>query len=181
MPNNILGIGHFNILYIVDNTKIFFKKKHLIIYAQDVPYLLKKRIKGHTYYYLSETQRIQGKPRITWQKYLGTPERIWKKFEEKEESIQKIKPFELGYVVAIEAIEKELGFQEIVDRIVPKRHQGMSVGWHLYLIGLAGIIWLFVLFIKNWRLSFSSIRESRINIPSGLLVIDFWCRDNAHT
>lgn len=109
-----------------------------MMYALCMPYILKKRIKGHTYYYLAETQRVQGKPRIIWQKYLGTAEKIQKRFEgmKAEESIAEIETFELGSIAAIEAIEKELGFEEIVDRIVPKRNQGMSVGQYLYLIAL---------------------------------------------
>jgi transposase len=103
-----------------------------------MPYILKKRIKGRTYYYLAETQRVQGKPRITWQKYLGTAEKIRERLEgmKTEDGVAEIETFELGTVAAIEAIERELGFQEIVDRIVAKRNQGMSVGLYLYLIAL---------------------------------------------
>jgi transposase len=101
-----------------------------------MPYILKKRIKGRTYYYLAETQRVQGKPRITWQKYLGTAEKIQQRLEGTRDRVKEIETFELGSVAAMEAIEKELGFQEIVDRIVPKRNQGMSVGLYLYLIVL---------------------------------------------
>ena len=35
-----------------------------------------KKIKGHTYYYARVCQRVDGKPRIVWQKYLGTPDDI---------------------------------------------------------------------------------------------------------
>lgn len=42
-------------------------------------YILKKRIKGRTYYYLAEAQRVNGKPRIVWQKYLGTADKIKEK------------------------------------------------------------------------------------------------------
>jgi len=108
------------------------------MYVLCMSYILKKRIKGHTYYYLAESRRVQGKPRITWQKYLGTAEKIQARFEgmKAEESIAEIETFELGSIAAIDAIEKELGFEEIVDRIVPKRRQGMSVGRYLSLIAL---------------------------------------------
>jgi hypothetical protein len=33
-------------------------------------------IKGHIYYYLVESARVNGKPRLVKQKYLGTAERI---------------------------------------------------------------------------------------------------------
>jgi transposase len=109
-----------------------------MMYIISMPYVLKKRIRGRTYYYLAETQRVQGKPRIVWQKYLGTAQRIQERFEGVEADMRspEIETFELGSIAAIESIERELGFQEIVDRIVPKRNQGMSVGRYLYLIVL---------------------------------------------
>lgn len=107
-----------------------------MVYILSMPYILKKRIKGRTYYYLAKTQRVQGKPRIVWQHYLGTAEKIRQRLEGTEERVEEIETLELGSVAAVEAIERELGFQEIVDRVVPKRNQGMSVGQYLYLIAL---------------------------------------------
>jgi len=37
-------------------------------------HLYKKIIKGRTYWYLRETMRVEGKVRVKWQKYLGTPD-----------------------------------------------------------------------------------------------------------
>jgi len=100
-------------------------------------YILKKRIKGRTYYYLAESQRVKGKPRIVWQKYLGTADKIKERLlESKKEYIEDISTFEIGSLAAIESIEREIGFLKIVDEIVPKRNQGMSVGLYLYLIVL---------------------------------------------
>jgi hypothetical protein len=58
-------------------------------------YILKKRIKGRTYYYLAETQRVQGKPRIVWQRYLGTAKRIQERWKATaaEERIEEIETF----------------------------------------------------------------------------------------
>jgi len=38
--------------------------------------LIKKIIRGRPYYYLRECQRINGKPTIVWQKYLGSAEQL---------------------------------------------------------------------------------------------------------
>jgi hypothetical protein len=38
--------------------------------------LVKKLVKGHAYYYLVESKRVNGKPRIVKQQYLGTLENI---------------------------------------------------------------------------------------------------------
>jgi len=108
-----------------------------MMYIVYMAYILKKRIKGRTYYYLAESQRINVNPRIVWQKYLGTADKIKEKLlESKKEFIEDISTFEIGSLAAIESIEKEIHFLNIVDEIVPKRNQGMSVGQYLYLIVL---------------------------------------------
>lgn len=38
--------------------------------------LMKKKIKGHTYWYLVESARVNGRLRITWQLHLGKSEDI---------------------------------------------------------------------------------------------------------
>ena len=38
--------------------------------------LHKKIIRGHPYWYARQCQRVNGKPKITWQKYLGKAEDI---------------------------------------------------------------------------------------------------------
>ena len=38
--------------------------------------LQKKKVRGHTYWYARECQRVDGKPKIVWQKYLGRAEDI---------------------------------------------------------------------------------------------------------
>ena len=41
--------------------------------------IIKKRVKGNIYYYYVESRRVNGKPRIVNQKYLGTAESILEK------------------------------------------------------------------------------------------------------
>ena len=110
-------------------------------YIVYMAYILKKRIKGRTYYYLAENQRVNGKPRIVWQKYLGTADKIKDMlFSGEAEAMPEIAALEWGSIAAVEAIEREVGFQGIVDGIVSKRSQGMSVGQYLYLIVLNRVI-----------------------------------------
>jgi transposase len=107
------------------------------MYIVCMAYILKKRLKGRTYYYLAESQRINGSPRIVWQKYLGTADKIKEKLlESKKEYLEDISTFEIGSLAAIESVEREINFLKIIDEIVPKRDQGMSVGLYLYLIVL---------------------------------------------
>jgi len=43
--------------------------------------IVKKRIGGRFYYYIVETKRVKGQPRIVKQVYLGTPDNILKRLE----------------------------------------------------------------------------------------------------
>jgi len=43
--------------------------------------IIKKDKNGRPYYYVVKSARVDGKPRIVWQKYLGTAEGILKRME----------------------------------------------------------------------------------------------------
>jgi hypothetical protein len=49
--------------------------------------IIKKKVKKYTYYYLVESGRVNGKPRIINQKYLGSAEDIAKAVDLAKESI----------------------------------------------------------------------------------------------
>ena len=38
--------------------------------------LTRRKVKGKLYWYATKSARINGKPRVVWQKYLGTAEKI---------------------------------------------------------------------------------------------------------
>lgn len=114
---------------------------YLIMYIFYMAYILKKRIKGHTYYYLAEGQRVDGKPRIVWQKYLGTADKIKERLlASPSDGIEDIVTLELGSVAVVESIEEMVRFTDIVNDVVPKRNQGMRMGQYLYLLLLNRII-----------------------------------------
>jgi len=96
----------------------------------------KKKIKGHEYYYLRETKRIEGKSKVIWQKYLGTIKKIKEKFEEDEKLPSvRISSFEYGKTTALLKISKELEFIESVNQNIPKKNiGGLSVGEYMLLI-----------------------------------------------
>jgi len=99
--------------------------------------IIKKKKKNRWYYYAVESARVDGKPRIVWQKYLGTVEGIVKRAEgaappkPKEAVI-----FEVGGVAALLRIAQRLGVVELIDEVVPKRDQGPSVGRYMVLAAL---------------------------------------------
>ena len=60
-------------------------------------YIIRKKIKTNTYYYLVESKRINGKPKFVWQKCLGTTEKI-KKLYDAQGTAQRIKPKKVAYL-----------------------------------------------------------------------------------
>ena len=99
--------------------------------------LIKKMKGGKAYYYAVRSGRVNGKPRITWQKYLGSVEAIIKK---QEESLAPIPSetvlFEAGGVAALLKIAERLGLTQLIDEEIPKRGGGPSVGQYIVLAAL---------------------------------------------
>lgn len=50
--------------------------------------IIKKKIKGYIYYYYVESKRIDGKPKLVNQKYLGTADKLLEKITLSETSLQ---------------------------------------------------------------------------------------------
>jgi transposase len=100
--------------------------------------LIKKKVKGRTYYYVAESKRVDGKPRMVKQWYLGPIEKL---IAYAEGNIDKAEPREIecveeGAVAVLSAIARELSVKEITDQYCPKRKQGMSVGDYILIAAL---------------------------------------------
>ena len=99
--------------------------------------IVKKMKKGRPYYYAVQSARVDGKPRIVWQTYLGTVEGIVRRAEHaappppKETVI-----FEAGGVAALLGIAQRLGVVGLIDGVAPKREQGPSVGHYMVLAAI---------------------------------------------
>ena len=94
-------------------------------------FLRKKKVKKYTYYYYVEKERRAGKPVDSVHIYLGTADEIMNKVNKRSGSRSNVmlKTFEYGKIAALLAVDEELGFREIVDRIASKRNEkGLSVG-----------------------------------------------------
>jgi transposase len=95
-----------------------------------MPSLTTKTIRGHEYYYLRECQRVNGKPKIVWQEYIGTRESLIRRLTcpEPEEAVLR----EFGGSAACFDMATELDVVATIDRHVPKRkRQGATVGQYL--------------------------------------------------
>jgi len=99
--------------------------------------LIKKIKKGKPYYYAVESARVEGKPRIIWQKYLGTLDAIVKRADSTQPQTPKeALLFEAGGSAALLRITQRLGLLDLINDVVPKREQGPSVGHYIVLAAL---------------------------------------------
>src|SRR5208337_1352946 len=100
-----------------------------------MPSLTKKVIRGRPYYYLRECQRVDGKPKIVWQQYLGSVDDIIKRLMAPEPL--QVSHVEYGASQACFDIAQELGLTETIDRHCPKRREdGLSVGEYITIAAL---------------------------------------------
>jgi len=100
-----------------------------------MPSLVKKIIRGNVYYYARECKRVNGTPKIVWQKYLGRAEDIIASLTQPS-AFPKAKPrealiTELGASAALYDVARRLRVVEFIDRHVAKRGDGPSVGTYL--------------------------------------------------
>jgi transposase len=99
--------------------------------------ITKKMIRGKPYYYARECKRINGKPKIVWQQYLGRPEDIIRTMTQPAHAVEALpKPkeaiiVEFGAVAALYDLAKRLCLTEHIDRHAPKQGSGPSVGDYL--------------------------------------------------
>jgi len=97
--------------------------------------LTKKIIRGKPYYYLRESKRVNGKPKIVSTIYLGPPQRLLDRLLRPEPA--KVALAEFGAATAVFALAQALEVVVTIDRHVPKRGgQGPSVGEYLLVAAL---------------------------------------------
>ena len=104
--------------------------------------LIKKYIRGKTYYYARECRRVDGKPKIVWQKYLGRADDIIAALTQPTIPLatapEKAVVTEFGAVVALYDLARRLRLVEHIDRHVPAQRgpRGPSVGHYLLIAAL---------------------------------------------
>jgi len=101
--------------------------------------LTPKKIKGKTYYYARECQRIDGKPKITKTIYLGTLDRIIDAVQgaKSAPTPQSVDIAGFGDVVALYDIAKQLDLVPLIDQVIPKKRRlGLSIGQYLLLAAI---------------------------------------------
>ena len=103
-----------------------------------MPSLTAKQIDGHTYFYARYCQRVDGKPKIVRQVYLGKLEDMIASTEQTRLPPQPLETqvASCGDVAALWDIAQRLDLVPLLDSLFPKRHQGLSCGQYLLLAAI---------------------------------------------
>jgi transposase len=96
----------------------------------------KKIKKGRPYYYIREIQRVDGKPKVVSQIYLGSIDAIAKRFKEAEQGRKPIRLHSrsFGALFLVHELEKILDTIGIIDSVIPrnKKEKGPSIGEYFF-------------------------------------------------
>ena len=104
-----------------------------------MPSLTPKKIGGHTYYYARYCQRVDGKPKIVRQVYLGKIDDLVAAAERSQQPPQPLETEVAAFAdsAALFDIAQRLDLVPLLDSILPaKRHQGLSIGQYLLLAAI---------------------------------------------
>ena len=96
-----------------------------------------KKKKGRPYLYVREIARVDGKPKVVSQIYLGSPERVAGLASGTGTDTIKIKVEEFGALWLAQQMDKDVDLAAIVDRVIPRaaKETGPTVGeYFLYCV-----------------------------------------------
>src|SRR5271156_1659618 len=106
-------------------------------------YLVGKKQGGKTYYYLTESARVNGKPRIVSQQYLGSAEEIAERLSESGPGEpDRTQHLAFGDVAAVWGMLERLGMVDIIDEVVGSRRSdaALSVGTYIAVATLNRVV-----------------------------------------
>jgi transposase len=102
-----------------------------------------KKQGGRTYYYLVESARVDGKPRIVSQRYLGSAAEIEARLAEKSPGEpDRTRHLAFGDVAATWSVLSRLGVTEVIDDVLGARRSdaGASIGTYIALATLNRVV-----------------------------------------
>ena len=105
-------------------------------------FIVGKKQDGKTYYYLSESARVDGKPRIVSQKYLGSAEEVMARLEGSSGDPSSSLHRSFGDVAAVWSVLSRLGVITIIDEVLGTRRRDtqVSVGTYIALATLNRVV-----------------------------------------
>ena len=107
------------------------------------PSIIGKKQKGKVYYYLTESARVNGKPRIVSQRYLGSAEEIAERLSESGPGEpDRTQHLAFGDVAGVWGVLERLGVIDIIDEVVGSRRAdaALSVGTYIALAALNRVV-----------------------------------------
>jgi transposase len=96
-----------------------------------------KTKKGRPYLYVREIARVNGKPKVISQTYIGSPERVASLIGSRDVDIMDLKVGEFGALWLAQQSDRDIDLCSIIDSIIPRseRETGPSVGeYFLYCV-----------------------------------------------
>jgi transposase len=101
-------------------------------------YLQKKKIRGHTYYYYTETRRVDGKSVKVQQVYLGTPDQVFQKCSSLvgEDPPVRTSHLEFGLPGALYQQALDLGLIPLINAHATVTTEHLDVGQYLVLAAI---------------------------------------------
>jgi len=106
-------------------------------------FIVGKKQDGKTYYYLAESARVEGKPRIVSQRYLGSAEEIAQRLSEAGPGEpDRSRHLAFGDIAAVWEMLRRLRVATIIDEVVGSRRAdaGASVGTYIALATLNRVV-----------------------------------------
>lgn len=101
--------------------------------------IIRKKFGDRVYLYEAICKRVNGKPRIVHQRYLGKPEDVLG-LPKEEPKATSARVYDFGAVAALLNIAQNLKFVEIINSVVKKRKQGLSVGEYMLLAAINRVV-----------------------------------------
>lgn len=116
-----------------------------VVYDLSMASLTRKVIRGRAYYYLRECQRVGGKPKIVFQRYVGTVDDVLRRLASPDPAKVAASPLpareadvvSFGAEAALYDLAVELDLVGRIDRRLPKRERSApSIGTYLLLAAI---------------------------------------------
>jgi hypothetical protein len=107
----------------------------ILPYFNPMASFIQKKKGKNSYYYIVESARVNGKPRIVRQTYLGTPDHLLRKLQAPSPMIQEpleVDSLDFGVPSALWVQAEELDLIGLIDRVIPQNsNREISVGTFL--------------------------------------------------
>jgi transposase len=107
-----------------------------VVYTNPMASLQRHRVRGHTYWRIVESKRINGKPRAIPIMHLGTADQLLERLLNAPRGQLRVQSFQHGDVAALKAAADRLGVVDIINEHVGRSRRGLSVGNTLLLAAI---------------------------------------------